>query len=127
MPLPEPVDSPATSPQNYLTGMAIRDTTNVAVFQGSSRSTSRTTTAPTPNHGFPNFVVMSMPEDHTRGTRLPARFHAAGDGGERRLCDRQLVERSPTAPTAPRSAIFIIEDDGQDGPTMSTRGARSAW
>ena len=58
---------------------------------------------------------MSLPEDHTAGTRpgglTPKAMVANADWAV-----GQLVERLSKSPYWPETAIFIIEDDAQNGP-----------
>jgi len=67
------------SPKFKLPGM--RDTENVGVFFDELNAYEKNFDSKDPNKRLPNFVVMSLPEDHTAGTR--ARWiHAACDGGQ---------------------------------------------
>jgi hypothetical protein len=62
---------------------------------------------------LPNFIVMSLGEDHTNGTRLgsftPVAMVASNDQAIGKLVDRVSHSRY-----WPKAAIFIIEDDAQD-------------
>ena len=68
-----------------------------------------------PNKRLPNFIVMCLPEDHTRGSRpgVPTVKAAVGsnDYGLGMIVDR--VSHSKYWPSL---ALFVIEDDAQDGP-----------
>ena len=68
-----------------------------------------------PNKRLPNFMVMCLPEDHTAGTRpgrpTPKAAVASNDYGL-----GLIVERLSHSPYWPQTAIFVIEDDSQDGP-----------
>jgi YVTN family beta-propeller protein len=68
-----------------------------------------------PEKRLPNFMVMCLPEDHTSGTRpgrpTPAAAVASNDYGL-----GLIVERLSHSPYWKESAIFVIEDDSQDGP-----------
>ena len=63
---------------------------------------------------LPNFTVMSLPENHTRGTatgaHTPTAMVASND-----LAVGMIVERVTHSKYWPQMAIFIIEDDAQDG------------
>ena len=66
------------------------------------------------NGNMPNLVVMSMPEDHTNGTAAgfptPASMVADND-----LAIGRLVDAVSHSPLWASTAIFITEDDSQDG------------
>jgi YVTN family beta-propeller protein len=85
-----------------------RDTDNVAIFLKEFREYERTGT-------LPQFIVMSLGEDHTTGTRTgtftPSACVASND-----LALGQLVEAVSKSKLWPETAIFVIEDDAQNGP-----------
>ena len=85
-----------------------RDTENVAVFLKEFREFER-------KGNLPRFIVMSLGEDHTMGTRTgtftPAACVASND-----LALGQLVEAVSKSTLWPQIAIFVIEDDAQNGP-----------
>ena len=58
---------------------------------------------------------MSMPEDHTRGT-APGAFTPQAMVANNDYAIGQLVDAVSHSRYWPETAIFIIEDDGQDGP-----------
>jgi hypothetical protein len=58
---------------------------------------------------------MSMPEDHTRGT-APGAFTPQAMVANNDYAIGQLVDAVSHSRYWPNTAIFIIEDDGQDGP-----------
>jgi hypothetical protein len=58
---------------------------------------------------------MSMPEDHTRGT-APGAFTPQAMVANNDYAIGQLVDAVSHSKYWPNTAIFIIEDDGQDGP-----------
>ena len=99
---------------DYL-GSRQRDTANVAVFLREFKEYEKNYDSPDPNLRFPNFVVMSMPEDHTRGT-APGAFTPQAMVANNDYAIGQLVEAVSHSRYWPNTAIFIIEDDGQDGP-----------
>ena len=68
-----------------------------------------------PEKRFPNFVVMSMPEDHTVGTR-PGGYTPQAMVANNDYAIGQLVDAVSHSRYWPNTTIFIIEDDGQDGP-----------
>jgi YVTN family beta-propeller protein len=99
---------------DYLGGRQ-RDTANVAVFLKEFREYEKNYDSPDPSQRFPNFVVMSMPEDHTRGT-APGAFTPQAMVANNDYAIGQLVDAVSHSRYWPNTAIFIIEDDGQDGP-----------
>ncbi|HEX4067464.1 MAG TPA: beta-propeller fold lactonase family protein [Acidobacteriaceae bacterium] len=99
---------------DYL-GFRERDTTNVAVFLREFKEYVKNCDSPDPNQRFPNFVVMSMPEDHTRGT-LPGAFTPQAMVANNDYAIGELVDAVTHSRYWPSTAIFIIEDDAQDGP-----------
>jgi YVTN family beta-propeller protein len=99
---------------DYL-GFSARDTDNVAVFLKEFDGFEAAFDSSDPNKRLPNLVVMSMPEDHTRGTDpgafTPVAMVASNDDALGQLVDR--VSHSKYWAT---TAIFVLEDDAQDGP-----------
>jgi YVTN family beta-propeller protein len=99
---------------DYL-GSRQRDTANVAVFLREFKEYEKNYDSSDPNKRLPNFIVMSMPEDHTRGTAsgsfTPQSMVANND-----YAIGQLVDGVSHSRYWPNTAIFIIEDDAQDGP-----------
>ncbi len=67
------------------------------------------------NGRLPQFQIIKLPNDHTEGTRhgalTPRAFVAQND-----LALGMLVERISRSPYWKESAIFVIEDDAQNGP-----------
>ncbi len=67
-----------------------------------------------PEKRLPNYVVMGLPEDHTKGTQLgeptPRAAVASND-----YALGQIVDAISHSPYWPETAIFVIEDDSQDG------------
>lgn len=96
-------------------GSRQRDTANVAVFLKEFREYEKNYDSPDPSKRFPNFVVMSMPEDHTRGT-APGAFTPRAMVANNDYAIGQLVDAVSHSRYWPNTAIFVIEDDGQDGP-----------
>ena len=60
-------------------------------------------------------MVMSLPEDHTAGT-TPGRFTPVAMAANNDFAVGQIVDRVTHSRYWPETAIFIIEDDAQDGP-----------
>src|SRR5260370_28242785 len=101
------------SPKFKLPGM--RDTDNVGVFFDELNAYEKNFDSKDPNKRRPNFVVMSVPEDHTAGTR-PGGFTPRAMVANADWAVGQLVERMTKSPYWPETVIFMIEDDAQNGP-----------
>jgi YVTN family beta-propeller protein len=99
---------------DYL-GSRQRDTANVDVFLREFREYEKNYDSADPNQRFPNFVIMSMPEDHTRGT-APGAYTPQAMVANNDYAIGQLVDAVSHSRYWPNTAIFIIEDDAQDGP-----------
>ncbi len=101
------------SPKFKLPGM--RDTDNVRVFFEELSVYEKNYDSKDPNLRLPNVIIMSLPEDHTAGTRpgglTPKAMVANAD-----YAVGQLVERITNSPYWKDTAMFIIEDDAQNGP-----------
>jgi hypothetical protein len=100
------------SPKFRLAGM--RDTDNVRAFIEEFNRYETNYASKNPNLRLPNFIVMSLGEDHTQGTRAGAPTPVAAVANNDWAVG-QLVERVTHSPYWPETAIFIIEDDAQDG------------
>jgi len=101
------------SPKFKLPGM--RDTDNVRVFFSELDGYEKNFDSKDPAKRLPNFIVMSLPEDHTAGTR-PGGYTPRAMVANADFAVGQLVERLSKSPYWPQMAIFIIEDDAQNGP-----------
>ncbi len=101
------------APKFKLPGM--RDTDNVRVFLEELDAYEKNFNSTDANKRLPNFVVMSLPEDHTAGTR-PGGYTPKAMVANADWAVGQLVERLTKSPYWPETAIFIIEDDAQNGP-----------
>jgi YVTN family beta-propeller protein len=99
---------------NYLGGRQ-RDTANVGVFLKEFHEYESHFDSPNANLRLPNFVIMSLPEDHTKGT-APGAFTPQAMVANNDYAIGQLVDAVSHSRYWPSTAIFIIEDDGQDGP-----------
>jgi YVTN family beta-propeller protein len=64
---------------------------------------------------FPQFMIMSLPEDHTKGTTPGAHTPQACVANNDQAIGK-LVEAISHSKFWPTTAIFIIEDDAQNGP-----------
>lgn len=101
------------SPKFKLPGM--RDTDNVKVFFEELDAYEKNFASKDANKRLPNLVIMSLPEDHTAGTR-PGAYTPRAMVANADWAIGQLVERMSKSPYWPETAIFMIEDDAQNGP-----------
>lgn len=101
------------APKFKLPGM--RDTDNVREFIKEFDEYEKNYEESDPNKRLPNFIVMSLPEDHTRGT-APGAFTPRAMVANNDYAIGMLVERVSKSRYWPNTAIFLIEDDAQDGP-----------
>jgi hypothetical protein len=85
-----------------------RDTDNVEVFLKEYREFVEKGT-------MPRFIVMSLGEDHTSGT-TPGAFTPQACVASNDLALGRLVEAVSKGPLWKETAIFVIEDDAQNGP-----------
>jgi DNA-binding beta-propeller fold protein YncE len=67
------------------------------------------------NKNMPQFIIMSLGEDHTDGTR-PGSFTPEACVGSNDQALGKLVEAVSHGPLWNQTAIFVIEDDAQNGP-----------
>lgn len=88
--------------------LEIRDTTRARLFSDSVASWDRL-------GRFPSLVIMWLPRDHTYGRRAahptPRAMVADND-----LALGEIVERLSRSPAWPSLAVFVLEDDAQNGP-----------
>jgi YVTN family beta-propeller protein len=89
-------------------GQRSRDTGNVDVFLAEFREFEK-------NNNLPRFIVMSLGEDHTSGTR-PDAYTPQACVASNDLALGRLVEAVSRSKYWPEIAIFVIEDDAQNGP-----------
>lgn len=86
----------------------VRDTDNAAIFI-------QEYDAFTESNTMPRFMMMSLGEDHTSGTR-PDAFTPQSCVASNDLALGQIVEHVSKGPHWKETAIFVIEDDAQNGP-----------
>jgi YVTN family beta-propeller protein len=89
-------------------GSRARDTDNVEVFLKEYNRFVKDKT-------MPRFVIMSLGEDHTDGTKVGA-FTPQACVASNDLALGRLVEAVSAGPLWKETAIFVIEDDAQNGP-----------
>lgn len=90
------------------TGEIVRDSNRVDAFLKEFREYEK-------NGNLPRFIVMSLGEDHTHGTS-PGRHTPQACVASNDLALGKLVEAVSHSKYWPEIAIFIIEDDAQNGP-----------
>ena len=100
--------------KDYL-GSRQRDTQNVAVFLREFKQYEANYDSSDATKRMPNFIVMSMPEDHTHGA-APGSYTPQAMVANNDYAIGQLVDAVSHSKYWPNTAIFIIEDDAQDGP-----------
>ena len=89
-------------------GQRSRDTDNVEIFLKEFREFEK-------QGNLPKFIVMSLGEDHTSGTS-PGAFTPEACVASNDLALGRLVEAVSHSKYWPETAIFVIEDDAQNGP-----------
>jgi hypothetical protein len=93
----------------------MRDTDNVREFIREFDEYEKNYDSTEPNKRLPNLIVMSMPENHTAGTR-PGAYTPRAMVANADYAVGLLVERVTKSRYWRETAIFMIEDDAQDGP-----------
>jgi YVTN family beta-propeller protein len=89
-------------------GGRVRDTDNAETFLREFREFEK-------NDNLPRFMVMSLGEDHTTGTR-PGTFTPRACVASNDLALGRIVEAVSRSKYWSKIAIFVIEDDAQNGP-----------
>ncbi|MDR3632848.1 MAG: bifunctional YncE family protein/alkaline phosphatase family protein [Isosphaeraceae bacterium] len=89
-------------------GRPVRDTDRVETFLKEFRAYEK-------SGDLPRFIVMSLGEDHTTGTKTGA-FTPEACVASNDLALGRLVEAVTKSAYWPKTAIFVIEDDAQNGP-----------
>jgi YVTN family beta-propeller protein len=92
-----------------------RDTEKLQAFFDEFTEYEKNFEAKDPNKRLPNYVVMSLGEDHTKGTTPGAPTPIASVANNDWALG-QLVERVSHSRYWPETVIFVIEDDAQNGP-----------
>jgi DNA-binding beta-propeller fold protein YncE len=67
-----------------------------------------------PEYELPSFVLLYLPDDHTGGTR-PDRARPAANVADNDLALGRVVDAVSHSPYWDDTAIFVLEDDAQDG------------
>jgi hypothetical protein len=95
--------------------MAVRDTVNADEFIREFDQYEKNYDSPDPAKRLPNFMVMALSENHTNGTR-PGSYTPVAMVASNDLAAGLIIERVSHSRYWPEMAVFIIEDDAQDGP-----------
>lgn len=95
-------------------GFNARDRDNIEVFFKEFAQYEANFDNPDPNKRLPNLLIMGMGEDHTRGS-APGAFTPVSMVADNDWAIGQLVERVSHSKYWASTAVFIIEDDAQDG------------
>ena len=88
--------------------LAIADTTRARLFADSVASWDR-------QNRFPDLVILWLPRDHTLG-RQASRPTPRAMVADNDLALGLIVERLSESPAWPSLAVFVLEDDAQNGP-----------
>ena len=99
---------------NYLNWGA-RDTENAKEFLREFNQYVANYESEDPEKRLPNYIVMGLPEDHTKGTSPGAPTPRAAVASNDYALG-QIVDAVSHSPYWPETAIFVIQDDAQDGP-----------
>ena len=99
---------------NYLQNR-VRDTDNAKVFLDEFSAYEANYDSADPEKRLPNYIVMSMQENHTHGTD-PKSFSPRAMVANQDVALGQMLERITHSKYWPQTAVFIMEDDAQDGP-----------
>jgi YVTN family beta-propeller protein len=99
---------------NYLQNR-VRDTENAKVFLDEFAQDEANFDSKDPEKRLPNYVVMAMQENHTHGTD-PKSFTPRAMVANQDYALGQVLERLTHSRYWPQMAVFIMEDDAQDGP-----------
>lgn len=88
--------------------LAILDTVRARLFADSIASWDR-------QGRFPDLVIVWLPRDHTLGRR-PGQPTPRAMVADNDLALGQIIERLSQSPAWPSLAVFVLEDDAQNGP-----------
>jgi YVTN family beta-propeller protein len=99
----------------YTMGLKERDTDRVKIFLKDLKQYEQDYDNPDPEKQLPNYTVVWMGEDHTAGT-TPGAYAPQAMVADNDYAIGQLVDAVSHSRYWPNTAIFIIEDDAQDGP-----------
>ncbi|MBS0332120.1 MAG: hypothetical protein JSS35_05090, partial [Proteobacteria bacterium] len=99
---------------NYLQNR-VRDTENARVFLEEFTEYEKNYDSKDPEKRLPNYIVMSMQENHTHGTD-PKSFSPRAMVANQDVALGRMLERITHSRYWPETAVFIMEDDAQDGP-----------
>lgn len=101
--------------KDYYGDIYVRDDDRLRIFLREFKEYEAHYDSADPNQRLPNLITMRLPEDHTLAT-LPGWFSPAAMVANNDHVIGQLVEAVSHSRYWPSTALFIIEDDAQDGP-----------
>jgi len=96
-------------------GNTVRDNENADVFIREFDEYEKNFDSADVNKRLPHVVVMSLPEDHTKGTS-PGQPTPQASVANNDIALGRIVDRVSHSKYWAETAIFVIEDDAQDGP-----------
>ncbi len=99
---------------DFPNGLEVRDTDKMRVFLRELQGYEANYDSPDPAKRLPSYIVMSMPEDHTMGARTGA-YTPRAMVADNDFAIGVLVDAVSHSRYWASTAIFIIEDDAQDG------------
>jgi YVTN family beta-propeller protein len=99
----------------YIPGLEVRDVEKLQVFLRELKDWDANFDSADPGRRLPNLITMTLPNDHTSGTR-PGAYTPTAMVADNDYALGQLVEAVSHSKYWPETAIFVIEDDAQDGP-----------
>jgi YVTN family beta-propeller protein len=101
--------------KTYKSNLAARDPENMRIFLKDFDEYEGNIESADPGKRLPNYIVMSLPENHTKGT-TPGAYTPQAMVASNDYALGQLVDRVTHSKYWSTTAIFVIEDDAQDGP-----------
>jgi YVTN family beta-propeller protein len=100
---------------DYPTGLKVRDTDKLKIFLRDLKQYEQDYDNSDPQKRLPNYTLLWMGEDHTLGT-TPGAYAPQAMVADNDYAIGELVDAVSHSRYWPSTAIFIIEDDAQDGP-----------
>ncbi len=101
--------------KTYKSNLTARDPDNMRIFLADFDEYEKHFESSDADKQLPNYIVMSLPENHTKGT-TPGAYTPQAMVASNDYALGQLVDRVTHSRYWPTTAIFVIEDDAQDGP-----------
>ncbi len=101
--------------KTFRNNLQARDPEDMKIFLADFDDYEKNIDNPDPDKRLPNYIVMSLPENHTKGT-TPGAYTPRAMVASNDYAVGELVDRVTHSKYWATTAIFIIEDDAQDGP-----------